>query len=65
MEIEDLKRINVQPGDIFVARIPSPCSPEDAAAIRARWHAAVGPDVPLVIIAAHIELAVYRPVEGS
>lgn len=66
IEVQDLRRINVQPGDVFVIRVPAKhVSPEAVDVIKARFREAVGPDNPVMAIGDGVDITVYRPVDGS
>ncbi|EST24377.1 hypothetical protein [Streptomyces roseochromogenus] len=50
IEIEDLKRVRVEPGDIFVLEVDEPLTRAVAHELAERWREAVGPDAPLIIV---------------
>ena len=65
-DVQDLRRINVQPGDVFVVRYPvRQISQQDAAIVKARFRAALGPHTPVIVICKDVDLTVYRPVAPS
>jgi hypothetical protein len=48
VKVEDLTRIEAQPGDVFVYRAPTQLTAAVVAAIKAHW-AGVFPDHPLLV----------------
>lgn len=60
IRIEDLKRVRVEPGDIFVLEVDSPLTQREAHETTERWRQAVGPETPLIIMPKGLTL--YRRV---
>lgn len=57
----ELRRITVQPGDLFVLHLERSPSDEDVAELHRQWRKAVGDRAPLVVLSGG-DLTVYRPV---
>jgi len=63
IDIEDLKRITVQPGDTFVLQSKHGISAAEAQRLKEAWAEFVG-DVPLFILS-RAELVQLRPVGSA
>jgi hypothetical protein len=50
IEIEDLKRIRVQPGDVFVLQADRGISAAEAQRLKDAWAECVGGNVPFLIL---------------
>ncbi|MDX3245838.1 hypothetical protein [Streptomyces sp. ME18-1-4] len=63
IDIEDLKRIQVQPGDVFVVQSEQGISAMEAQRLKDAWIEFIG-DVPLFILS-RAELVQLRPVSSA
>lgn len=59
LTVENLKRVQVQPGDIFVLPVDRATTPEQAHAICEVWRRVFSEDVRLLIVPGYLEH--YRP----
>lgn len=64
IDIEDLKRIQVQPGDVFVIQSEQGISAAEAHRLKTAWAECVGGNVPLFILS-RAELVQFRPVSST
>ena len=64
IEIEDLKKIRVEPGDVFVLQSDQGVSAAEAQRLKTAWAECVGGTVPLLILS-RVELVQLRPVSST
>lgn len=63
-QVDDLNRVDVRPGDVFLATVPEQVREDDLPGFRALWHGDVGAGLLLLVrtdgTGPGQELAVYR-----
>jgi hypothetical protein len=61
IKVENLRRLDVQPGDRYVILTDHEISADTSDQIRRIWSQFAGKDVPLLVLPPGFELAVFRP----
>lgn len=59
-DVENLRRIRVEPGDIFVLTLARDVSAAEAQGIRDNWRERFGSDVPLLLLSGGAQLSVLN-----